>query len=433
MNVAVVGTGYVGLVAGACLAELGHRVVCVDNNADKVRMLTAGRLPIYEPGLEEIVPSNVAAGRLSFTSNLGPAVRNAEVVFIAVGTPPGPDGSANLQYVVAVAEGIAEALDGYKVIAVKSTVPIGTCERVRAIIASRCKAEFDVVSNPEFLREGVAVPDFMGPDRVVVGCSTARAEEVMRRLYETVISDETPLMVMDVRSSELTKYASNAMLATRISFINEIANLCERVGADVEHVRKGMGRDRRIGPAFLRAGVGYGGSCFPKDVQALIQTAREYDARLEVLDAVERVNARQKHRLVETLLADYGSDLSGRTFAMWGLAFKPDTDDMREAPAVEIARGLVAAGARVTAFDPAAHETARAAMGDTVTYADDMYSCLDGADALLLVTEWKEFAAPDWSAVSDRLAADALYDGRNLWDPATVRALGFTYRGVGRR
>ncbi len=433
MDVAVVGTGYVGLVAGTCLAELGHHVVCVDNNPDKVSMLKAGRLPIYEPGLAELVPSNVAAGRLVFTTELGPAVRAAEVVFIAVGTPPGPDGAANLDFVVAVAEGIAESLGEYKVVAVKSTVPIGTCEKVRAIIASRTKVHFDVVSNPEFLREGVAVPDFMQPDRVVVGCSTERSEQVMRRLYAPVLSDESPLMVMDVRSSELTKYASNAMLATRISFINEIANLCEHVGADVEHVRKGMGRDRRIGPAFLRAGVGYGGSCFPKDVKALIQTARAYDTELQVLDAVERVNAQQKHRLVDTLLADYGADLTGRTFAMWGLAFKPDTDDMREAPAVEIARGLVAAGARVVAFDPAARETARVELGDTITYADEMYACLDGADALLLVTEWEQFASPDWSDVASRLETPAVYDGRNIWDPAEVRSHGFTFRGVGRR
>ncbi len=433
MRVAVIGTGYVGLVAGTCLAELGHEVTCVDNDAAKVELLRSGGLPIYEPGLDDLVPKLVDAGRLSFTTDTRSSVQAAEVVFIAVGTPPGEDGSADLRYVVAVAEAIADALDGYKVVVVKSTVPVGTNEKVRAVIASSSKEDFDVVSNPEFLREGVAVPDFLQPDRIVLGTTSPRARGVMEALYAPLTDKGSALFVMDVRSAELTKYASNAMLATRISFMNEVANLCEEVGADVESVRRGMGSDSRIGPAFLRAGVGYGGSCFPKDVQALLRTAREYDSELSILDAVEATNAAQKHRLVEVIKTELGPDLTGMRFAVWGLAFKPDTDDIREAPSITIIRGLVEAGATVVAYDPAAHETAHAALGDLPTYAQNPYEAIEGADALLMLTEWKELVEADLGRVKALLASPRIYDGRNAWSPEEVRAAGFTYRGIGRR
>ena len=433
MNVTVIGTGYVGLVAGACLAELGHHVVCVDKDADKIAKLEQGELPIYEPGLEDIVPRNVREGRLSFTTETAPAVRDSEVVFIAVGTPPGEDGSADLQYVIAVAESIADALNDCKVVVVKSTVPIGSNERVRAIIASRSKEHFDVVSNPEFLREGVAVQDFLDPDRIVLGTQSDQAREVMERLYKPLTDKGAELLVMDIRSAELTKYASNAMLATRISFMNEIALLCDRVGANVEAVRSGMGTDSRIGPAFLRADVGYGGSCFPKDVQALLRTAHQYDLALQILEGVEEVNFRQKRHLVEVVLEEMGPDLSGMHFALWGLAFKPDTDYMREAPAITIVRGLVEAGATVSAFDPVAHETARTVLGEALTYADDPHSALEGADALILATEWGDFREPDWDRVSTLMRGRRIYDGRNLWDPSALAERGFTYRGIGRR
>ncbi len=433
MNVAVVGTGYVGLVAGTCFAELGHKVVCVDNDQNKLATLRTGKLPIYEPGLEEMVPKNVARGRLVFTDDLAQAVRDSEVVFIAVGTPPGEDGSADLRYVIAVAEAVAESLNGFKVVVMKSTVPIGTCDKVRAIIASKSKEHFAVVSNPEFLREGVAVPDFMRPDRIVVGASDEKAVEVMRRLYRPLTADGAKFILMDVRSSEMTKYASNSMLATRISFMNEIANLCEKVGADVENVRRGMGSDGRIGPAFLKAGVGYGGSCFPKDVAALIQTAREYTSDVGILHAAVATNEKQKTKLVAAIKEDLGDDLSGKKIALWGLAFKPQTDDMREAPSVPLCEGLIKAGAQVVAYDPAARHTARVMLGDTITYAEDPYQGLEGADALCLVTEWSEFTAPDWERVWALMRDHFVYDGRNLWEPKEVSTQGFKYRGIGRR
>lgn len=433
MNVAVVGTGYVGLVAGTCFAELGHRVVCVDNNQDKLATLRAGKLPIYEPGLEEMVPKNVARGRLAFTDDLAKAVQDAEVVFIAVGTPPGEDGSADLRYVMAVADAVAAALNGFKVIVMKSTVPIGTCDKVRAIIASKSKEHFAVVSNPEFLREGVAVPDFMRPDRIIVGASDERAVEVMRRLYRPLTADGAKFILMDVRSSEMTKYASNSMLATRISFMNEIATLCEKVGADVENVRRGMGADARIGPHFLKAGLGYGGSCFPKDVAALLKTSEEYTTQLRILAAATAANEAQKVRLVEMVKADLGDDLRGKRIVLWGLAFKPQTDDMREAPSVPLAEGLLAAGAEVVGYDPAARETAHQVLGDTITYSDDPYLAIEGADALCLVTEWSEFTAPDWERVWALMRDHWLYDGRNLWEPRELSAQGFKYRGIGRR
>jgi len=432
MDVAVIGTGYVGLVAGTCLAELGHSVTCVDTDADKVRVLRGGGLPIYEPGLEEMVPRNITAGRLSFTTDLATAMAPAEVVFIAVGTPPGEDGAADLQHVEAVARSIGSLLDDYKVLVVKSTVPVGTCERVQELVSERVEVAFDVVSNPEFLREGVAVRDFMAPDRIVVGTSTERSREVMARLYAPLVEAGAPLVTMDVRSSELTKYAANAMLATRISFANEMANLCARVGADIEHVRKGMGSDRRIGPHFLQAGVGYGGSCFPKDVKALVRTAAANDLSLRILDAVERVNEAQKGLFVSQVLDAFGSELQGRVFAVWGLAFKPDTDDMREAPSLTVIRGLQAAGAKVRVHDPAAHETARVELGDSVDYVEDPYACLEGADALLLLTEWSLYRTPDWTRVSGLLRGNRVYDGRNLWSPDEVRSAGLQYAGVGR-
>ena len=432
MDVAVIGTGYVGLVAGTCLAELGHNVTCVDTDADKVRILQGGGLPIYEPGLEEMVPRNITAGRLSFTTDLATAMTPAEVVFIAVGTPPGEDGAADLQHVEAVARSVGSLLDDYKVLVVKSTVPVGTCERVRELVSERVTVAFDVVSNPEFLREGVAVRDFMAPDRIVVGTSTERSREVMARLYAPLVEAGAPLVTMDVRSSELTKYAANAMLATRISFANEMANLCARVGADIEHVRKGMGSDRRIGPHFLQAGVGYGGSCFPKDVKALVRTAAANDLPLRILDAVERVNEEQKGLFVSQVLDAFGSALDGRVFAVWGLAFKPDTDDMREAPSLPVIRSLQAAGAKVRVHDPAAHETARVELGDSVDYVEDPYACLEGADALLLLTEWSLYRTPDWKRVSGLLRGDRVYDGRNLWSPDEVRSAGLQYAGVGR-
>ncbi len=433
MNVAVVGTGYVGLVAGTCFAELGHHVTCVDNNQEKLAILRAGKLPIYEPGLEEMVPKNVARGRLKFSDDLAGAVREAEVVFVAVGTPPGEDGSADLRYVLAVAEAVAEALDDFKVVVVKSTVPIGTCDRLRATIASRSKQHFAVVSNPEFLREGVAVGDFMRPDRIIVGASDERAIEVMRRLYRPLTAEGAKFLLMDVRSSEMTKYASNAMLATRISFMNEMSSLCEKVGADVENVRRGMGADDRIGPAFLKAGVGYGGSCFPKDVSALLQTSKEYTTELGVLRATVAANDAQKRRLVEIVKADFGEDLHGKKFALWGLAFKSNTDDMREAPSIPITEGLLAAGAEVVAYDPAARETAHPVFGERITYAKDPYQAIEGVDGLLLVTEWAEFTFPDWERVWALMRDHAVYDGRNLWEPREVSALGFRYRGIGRR
>ena len=433
MDVAVVGTGYVGLVAGTCLAEIGHQVSCVDIDADKISALEKGLLPIYEPGLDELVPKNVAAGTLRFTTDIKTAVEKAEVIFIAVGTPGREDGSADLSYVTAAAEAIGNHLNGFKVVAVKSTVPIGTCDKVRAIIARHSRHNFVVVSNPEFLREGVAVVDFMRPDRILIGASSKRGREMMETLYEPLISRGTRLVRMDIRSAELTKYASNAMLATRISFMNDLARLCERVGADIELVRHGMGSDGRIGPGFLRAGVGYGGSCFPKDIQALMQTAQENDTSLEILNAVERVNASQKEWLVHVVKAELGEDLTGKRIAIWGLAFKPETDDMREAPAIRIIEGLVAAGAKVTAFDPQANGHAAEIITVPFELTKGPYQAVEGADALLLVTEWKTFALPQWRRMKRLMKGRRIFDGRNLWEPAKVRAEGFVYRGIGRR
>ena len=432
MQIAVIGTGYVGLVGGACLAEIGHDVICVDKDAAKVQTLLDGGLPIYEPGLDEIVPKNVAAGRLQFTTDLRMAVRSAEAVYIAVGTPSGADGGADLSAVEAVAAGIADAIDRYTVVIVKSTVPVGTCDRVHEIIAARTQIPFAVVSNPEFLREGVAVPDFLDPDRIVIGVPSDEARQVLERINAPLLEKGVKLFVMDVRSSELTKYASNSMLATRISFMNEIARLCDQVGADVEHVRAGMGSDSRIGPAFLRAGVGYGGSCFPKDVQALLKTASNSGVELQVLDAVERANALQKNYLVDRVLAELGSSLAGKRIALWGLSFKPDTDDMRQAPSLTIVSRLVEAGATVVVTDPVSEVTAAVELDPNAIFVSDHYGALEGADALLLVTEWSQYRDPDWSRVAALMRGDRVYDGRNLYSPDEVAAAGLQYSGVGR-
>jgi len=420
-------------VAGACFAELGHKVTCVDNNQAKLETLRAGRLPIYEPGLEEMVPKNAKRGRLHFTDDLAGAVSAAEVVFIAVGTPPDEDGSADLRHVMAVASHVGQSIHEFKVIVVKSTVPIGTCDKVRAMIAEHTTHPFAVVSNPEFLREGVAVGDFLHPDRIVVGADNDRAVEVMRRLYRPLTAEGAKFILMDVRSSEMTKYASNAMLATRISFMNEVSALCEKLGADIENVRRGVGADDRIGPAFLKAGVGYGGSCFPKDVAALIRTGQEAEVNLGILEATVKANETQKGRLVTIIKGELGQDLSSKKIGVWGLAFKSQTDDMREAPSEAIIKGLLAAGAEIVAYDPAARETAEVIFGDTITYAADPYQAIEGADALVLVTEWAEFTAPDWERVWALMRDHSIYDGRNLWEPRDLTAQGFRYHGIGRK
>jgi UDPglucose 6-dehydrogenase len=432
MKVCVVGTGYVGLVAGTCFAESGNDVLCVDNVTAKIEALRQGRVPIYEPGLEELIRRNVAEARLGFTTDLADAVKKSQVCFIAVGTPDGGDGSADLSAVMAVARDIARTMDGYRVIVNKSTVPIGTAERVRAEVAAVTRLPFDVVSNPEFLKEGAAIDDFMKPDRVVIGASSARAIDIMRQLYEPFVRTGNPILVMDNASAEMTKYAANACLATRISFMNEVANLCERVGADVDQVRRGIGYDRRIGHHFLFPGVGYGGSCFPKDVKAVIHTARQHGMAFALLDAVERVNESQKNRLVEKVVAEFGEELRGRRFAVWGLAFKPRTDDMREAPAITVVTGLLERGAEVAVHDPEALNEARKHFGDRVAYHRVNYEALTGADALLIVTEWNEFRRPDFSRMKQLLRQPIIFDGRNLYEPEVMRQHGFTYLPIGR-
>jgi UDPglucose 6-dehydrogenase len=439
MNVTIFGTGYVGLVTGTCLAEMGNHVVCVDVDAEKVARLERGDVPIYEPGLEPMVTRNHAAGRLTFTTDPGPAVAHAEVIFIAVGTPPDEDGSADLRYVLEVARTIGEHLDGYAVLVDKSTVPVGTADRVRetvtAALAERGAAvEFDVVSNPEFLKEGDAVKDCMRPDRIIIGSSSERAIEELRRLYAPFNRNHERLVVMDERSAELTKYAANAMLATKISFMNEIANLAERVGADVEQVRLGIGSDPRIGFHFIYPGAGYGGSCFPKDVQALERTARAHDYPATLLEAVEAVNTRQKRKLFELIRRHFDGKLSGRTIAVWGLAFKPNTDDMREAPSRYLMEALWDAGAHVRAFDPEARAEAARIYGqrDDLTLCDSPQAALEGADALAVVTEWKAFRSPDFETLAATLRARVLFDGRNLYDPQQVEDAGLAYYGIGR-
>ncbi len=433
MKVAVVGSGYVGLVTGACLAETGNEVICADIDLRKIERLRQNDIPIYEPGLEDLVRRNQAEGRLSFTTDVGHAVEQARVVFIAVGTPPGEDGSADLQHVLSVARTIGKHLNGPKVVVTKSTVPVGTAEKVRAAVQGETKGLFYVCSNPEFLKEGAAIDDFMKPDRIVVGVDRDEARDIMAELYEPFVRTGNPILFMDIPSAEVTKYAANAMLATRISFMNQVAMFCELVGADVNSVRKGIGTDKRIGSAFLFPGPGYGGSCFPKDVKALIKTGSEVGLVFDVLEAVERVNDRQKLVVLEKLRAGFGGQLQGRTVAVWGLAFKAETDDMRESPSIPLIEGLLAAGARVQAHDPKAMETARAVFGDRVMYAADPYSAVHGADALAIVTEWLVYRNPDFDRVKSLLRQALVVDGRNLYDPARMRALGFTYHGIGRK
>jgi UDPglucose 6-dehydrogenase len=431
MRVAVVGTGYVGLVAGACFAESGNDVVCVDSNQAKVRLLRRGKVPIYEPGLEELVRRNRAEGRLSFTSTLPKAVRDSAVVFIAVGTPQGEDGSADLKYVLEVARDIGHAMNGYKVIVDKSTVPVGTSEKVREVIRRETTHPFSVVSNPEFLKQGAAIDDFMKPDRVVIGAEDSRAQALMLELYEPFTRTGAPIMMMDCASAELAKYASNAMLATRISFMNEVANVCELVGADVDQVRRAIGADKRIGTSFLFPGVGYGGSCFPKDVQAMRRFAADKDYDFKILDAVEEVNKFQKTKLVTAMRKHFGS-LKGKTIAVWGLAFKPRTDDMREAPSIPMIEALLSAGASVQAFDPEAALVAKGIFGSRITYAASSYDAVKGADALGIVTEWNEFRRPDLSRVRSLMRSPVIFDGRNLFAPAHMKENGFTYYSIGR-
>lgn len=432
MNVAVVGTGYVGLVAGACLAETGNRVVCVDIDTEKVEALRRGKIPIYEPGLEELVRRNVDAGRLSFTTDLASAVEPARVVFIAVGTPPDEDGSADLQHVLAVARDIGRAMVNETVVVTKSTVPVGTAVRVREAVEAETEVPVHICSNPEFLKEGAAVDDFMKPDRVIVGVDHPAAEEALRELYAPFLRTGNALMVMDIPSAEITKYAANAMLATRISFMNAIAGLCERTGADVDKVRQGIGSDARIGSAFLFPGVGYGGSCFPKDVKALIRTSRELGASAEILEAVEAVNEAQKQLLLRRIVQRFGDDLTGRTFAVWGLAFKPNTDDMREAPSRVTIQGLLDRGAQVVAHDPEALHEARRVFHDHIRYEKREYNSLDGADALVIHTEWLPYRRPDFVEMKSRMARPILFDGRNLYAPAAMAEQGFEYYSIGR-
>lgn len=431
MKIAVIGTGYVGLVAGVCFADTGHHVTCVDVDARKVDRLRSGEVPIYEPGLEEILQRSAKAGRLHFTTALAEAVAKAQVVFIAVGTPEGATGDADLQQVIDAARQIGRAMKQYTVVVDKSTVPVGTAEGVREAIADVTQVPFDVVSNPEFLKEGAAVDDFQRPDRVVIGTDSERARAVMAELYAPFVRTEHPILFMSTRSAELTKYAANAMLATRISFINDVAALCERLGADVDQVRKGLGADRRIGYPFLFPGVGYGGSCFPKDVKAMIAMGRNAGLELPMLEAVERTNARQKRLLLDKARLHFG-DLRGRTFAVWGLSFKPKTDDLREAPSLALLDGMLEAGAEIRASDPVALEAARERYGRNVTFCADPYEAAQGADALFLVTEWNEYRHPDFERLKAALKRPVVFDGRNLFDPVKLREQGFVWYGVGR-
>ena len=437
MNIAIVGTGYVGLVSGTCFAEMGATVTCVDVDTNKINKLKAGEMPIYEPGLEELVKRNVSYGRLKFTTDLTDVLDNVEVVFSAVGTPPDEDGSADLKYVLAVARQFGQNINKYTILVTKSTVPVGTAQKVKAAIQEELKKRgvdvlFDVASNPEFLKEGAAIKDFMSPDRVVVGTESEKAKEVMTKLYQPFLLQNFRVIFMDIPSAEMTKYAANAMLATRISFMNDIANLCELVGADVNMVRDGIGSDSRIGRKFLYPGCGYGGSCFPKDVKALIKTAEQNGYPMRVLKAVEEVNETQKSLLFEKLEKIFNGDLEGKTIALWGLAFKPGTDDMREAPALVLIEKLRKAGCVVRAYDPAAMGESKRRIGDTIFYACDMYDALLDADALMLVTEWKEFRLPAWGVVKKTMKQPVILDGRNIYDAKELQDLGFVYRCIGK-
>ncbi len=436
MRIAVIGTGYVGLVAGTCFADVGNDVICVDKDEKKIEMLKQGKIPIYEPGLEEMVKRNMTQDRLRFTTDIKEAVQKSGIIFIAVGTPPREDGSADLQHVLAVAKEIGKNMNEFKIVVNKSTVPVGTADKVREVIKKETDLDFAVVSNPEFLKEGTAIEDFLKPDRVVVGTDNEEAAEVMRNLYAPFVRTGKPILIMDIRSAELTKYAANAMLATKISFINEIANLCEKVGADVDMVRRGIGTDRRIGPYFIFPGTGYGGSCFPKDVKAIIRTAREHGMELKILQAVEEVNQRQKTIMMSKIKSYFNNQLKDKTFAVWGLSFKPNTDDMREAPAIALIRALTAAGAKVRAHDPEALKEAEWRFEDllnkSVFLVNKRYDALEGADALVIMTEWNEFREPDFYLIKEMLRQPVIFDGRNLYDPKRMARLGIDYFPIGR-
>lgn len=432
MKIAVVGTGYVGLVSGTCFAETGNTVCCVDIDADKVKRLSNGEITIYEPGLEKLFLRNLKEGRLQFTTELKEGIKDATIILLALPTPPGEDGSADLKYILGVAEDLGKIMTEYKVIVDKSTVPVGTADKVRAAVAKNFKGDFDVVSNPEFLREGGAIDDFMKPDRVVIGTRSERAKKVMNDLYAPFVRQGNPVIFMDERSAELTKYAANSFLATKISFMNEIARLCELLGADVDMVRRGIGSDSRIGKRFLFPGIGYGGSCFPKDVQALVRSSNEVDYNFQILHAVMHVNEEQKLFLFPKIKNHFNGDLKGKHFALWGLAFKPNTDDIREAPALYIIDELVKAGATVSAFDPEAMKNVKRLIGDKIQYAESQYKALENADALIIATEWNEFRTPDFPKISSSLKNKVIFDGRNLFDLSAMRDLGYFYESIGR-
>ncbi len=434
MKITVIGTGYVGLVAGACLAESGNHVICMDKDEEKIKLLNEGEIPIYEPGLEDLVKRNSKLNRLKFTTDLKASIENSDIIFIAVGTPPGEDGSADLSHVLEVAEAVGRYMNGYKIVVNKSTVPVGTADKVRETIKKFTDHPFEVVSNPEFLKEGAAIDDFMYPDRVIIGTRNPEVAEIMKELYSPFVRTGNPIIVMDERSAELTKYAANSILATKISFMNEIANLCDRVGADVEMVRKGIGSDKRIGYSFIFPGTGFGGSCFPKDVKALIRTAKEHDYELEILEAVHRVNEKQKRVLVAKILSHFNNDVKGKTFTLWGLSFKPRTNDMREAPSLAIINELHRLGAKIKAHDPVAlNEARRLGLDKKVELFEDNYAALDGSDGLILVTEWLDYREPDFDLIKEKLRTPVIFDGRNIYHPQKLKAKGFYYYGIGRR
>jgi len=438
MKIAVVGTGYVGLVTGTCFAESGVTVTCIDNNKSKITQLNEGSVPIYEPGLEGMIRFNVEKNRLFFTSSLKDGIKGAEVIFIAVGTPPGEDGSADLKHVLDVAREIGSVITSYIVIVTKSTVPVGTSEKIRKAVRKelderKSKINFDMASNPEFLKEGAAVEDFLKPERIVIGIDSEKAGEIMRRLYNPFVLNNHPILFMDIASAEITKYAANAMLATRISFINEIANLCDILGADVNHVRKGIGSDSRIGSKFLYPGTGYGGSCFPKDVKAIIRTANDHGYELNVVKAVEKANEYQKNIIFNKMAVHFRNNFKNRTIGVWGLSFKPKTDDIRESSSINLIGNLLKAGAKVKAYDPAAMEETKRVLGNKIVYSSDPYEALVGADAMVLMTEWSEFHLPDFRKMASLMKEKAIFDGRNIYDPASIKKMGFKYYGIGRR
>lgn len=433
MRIAVVGTGYVGLVTGTCFAETGNQVTCVDINEDKINRMKAGEVPIYEPGLEDLFHRNVEEGRLNFTTDLAAGIEGAKIIFLALPTPPGEDGSADLKYILQVANDLGPLLKDYTVLIDKSTVPVGTSELVRKAVAKNASVDFDVVSNPEFLREGVAVEDFMKPDRVVIGTESPRAKELMNVLYAPLVRQGNPIIFMDERSAEMTKYAANAFLATKITFMNEIANLCELVGANVDDIRRGIGTDSRIGKRFLFAGIGYGGSCFPKDVQALAKTSEDNNYKFHILDSVMRVNEKQKTKLMPTIQSHFNNELAGKTIGVWGLAFKPYTDDIREAPALYNIEALLELGCKINVYDPEAMPNVKAILGDKVTFSKNPYEAIDQADALLIVTEWPQFRTPDFERMDNLLKNKVIFDGRNLYETSQMRDLGYTYYSIGRQ